>query len=128
MLTNNLSLYVQALLDATHEHMLSWAQFDITCADFKSVVSEVQEMASRDEIRQITDLEALMNPKFDRVANDTKAESELKKTDCWKDYIAKVGGWGMISCCVDAFQCWCLERVVVLSSYLTYWATCGVNY
>jgi len=81
---------LKALLDATHEHMLSWAQFDITCADFKSVVSEVQEMASHDEIRQITDLEALMNPKFDRVANDTKAESELKKTDCWKDYIAKV--------------------------------------
>ena len=80
------------MLDATHEQMLSWAQFELTCTEMKSVISEVQEMASRDEISQTTDLESLLNPKFDGLAKEKKETAELKKTDTWKEHMAKVYG------------------------------------
>jgi len=81
---------LKELLDATHQQMLSWAQFELTCTDMKSVISDVQEMASRDEISQTTDLESLLNPKFDVLAKKKRETAELKKTDTWKEHIAKV--------------------------------------
>jgi len=81
---------LQELLNATHEQMLSWAQFEMTCNDLKSVVSHVQEMASKDEITLSTNLEAIMSPEFDRIAGEKKDPTTLKKTETWKEYIAKV--------------------------------------
>lgn len=78
------------LLDATHEQMLSWAQFEITCNELKSVVTDVQEMASRDEIALGTDLDTLMTPKFNAVLANKKGAAELKKTETWTDYMEKV--------------------------------------
>ena len=69
--------------------MLSWAQFEITCNELKSVVTDVQEMASRDEIALNTDLDALMTPKFDAVLAKKKGAAELKKTETWTDYMEK---------------------------------------
>ena len=69
--------------------MLSWAQFEITCNELKSVVADVQEMASRDEIALNTDLDALMNPKFNAVLAKKKGAAELKKTEAWTDYMEK---------------------------------------
>ena len=86
--------YLQELLDATHQQMLSWAQFELTCTDMKSVISDVQEMASRDEISQTTDLESLLNPKFDVLAKKKRETAELKKTDTWKEHITKVNAIG----------------------------------
>jgi len=81
---------LQELLDATHEQMLAWAQYEITISDLKSAVAKVQEMASNDEVSFSTDLEAVLNPEFERIAGQKKDAVTLKKTDTWKEYIAKV--------------------------------------
>ena len=71
--------------------MLSWAQFELTCADLKSVVSEVKDLDAKDVITHSTNLDALMNPKFDAIAAANKDEKQLKSTEAWMEYIAKVG-------------------------------------
>ena len=70
--------------------MLTWAQFELTCGNLKNVISEVKDMGAKDEISHLTNLDSIINPKFDAVTAAQMDEKELKNTESWLEYMSKV--------------------------------------